>query len=246
MGALKPVHIKAEPKDVARNVIVVGDPARAELLASKLLKDVRLVNTHRGFNVYTGYYGDQSFSIAVHGIGGPSAAIVFEELFMLGARTMVRIGSAGSMVKDVKIGDVVVVSGAAYACGGAGLSGYLGNACGVTAPNPMLTSLIFEQLRSTDLRVHLGPVVSSDSFYAEDEQFVERWRRAGAIAVEMECATLFSLSWIRGFDSAAAVVVSDSLVESKEVFLTTEELSETYIKVGKAVLDALTRFSKTR
>ncbi len=236
---MKPVHIRAPEGSIADTVIAVGDPDRAKLLAKEVLEEARLVNEHRGFIVYTGRWKDIDVSIAVHGIGGPSAAIVFEELRMYGAKTIVRLGSAGSLVKEVKVGDIVIASGASHYCGGAGLSGYMRDACQPAAPNPILTALIYREASKLGFKVHLGPVVTSDSFYAEEEDFVRTWQEAGVIAVEMECATLFALSWRRKFASAAALVITDSLVDSKEVFLTTRELADTYRKLAVAILEAL-------
>ena len=83
-----PYHIKARPEDIAARIIVAGDPARVEQV-SGMLKDAKLVNTNRGFITYTGYYKDVPITVATHGIGAPSAAIVFEELVMLGAKAVV-------------------------------------------------------------------------------------------------------------------------------------------------------------
>ncbi|MEM4732552.1 MAG: nucleoside phosphorylase, partial [Desulfurococcaceae archaeon] len=94
-----PVHIKASKEDIAGNVIAGGDPYRVELL-KQLLEDARVVNTHRGLLVTTGYYKGTKVTIATHGIGAPSAAIVFEELAQLGAKRIVRLGTAGGIRKD--------------------------------------------------------------------------------------------------------------------------------------------------
>ncbi|MEM4005372.1 MAG: nucleoside phosphorylase, partial [Desulfurococcaceae archaeon] len=84
-----PIHIKASSEDIARNVITSGDPGRVDLL-STLLTDAKIVNTHRGLKTITGYYKNSRVTIATHGIGAPSAAIVFEELHQLGARRIIR------------------------------------------------------------------------------------------------------------------------------------------------------------
>ncbi|TRM80208.1 5'-methylthioadenosine phosphorylase, partial [Sulfolobus sp. D5] len=91
---MNPVHILAKKGEISEKVLIAGDPGRVKLL-STLLKDVKLVNENRGFLVYTGKYNDENVSIATHGIGGPSIAIVLEELAMLGANTFVRYGTAG-------------------------------------------------------------------------------------------------------------------------------------------------------
>jgi len=95
----KPLHILAKPEDIAPRVITSGDPARVKQLAS-YLEDARLVNENRGFLVYTGKYKGVDVTVATHMIGAPSAAIVFEELIMLGAKLIVRFGTCGGFLPE--------------------------------------------------------------------------------------------------------------------------------------------------
>jgi 5'-methylthioadenosine phosphorylase len=233
-----PVHIRARVGDVAERVIVAGDPGRVDLVAS-MLSDPRLVSTSRGFNVYTGFYDGVRVSVAVHGVGGPSASIVFEELYMLRARVIIRLGTCGSLVGDVGIGDLVIPTGAGYHPGGLYYQ-YIGeHACAPAVPSYELLKLLVEEASSMGARYHLGPVISSDAFYAEDPQFASRWSGRGVIAVEMECATLFTLAGIRGFKAGALLVVSDSLVTWRHA--TSEELKETMVKAALIALNAIKR-----
>ena len=101
---MKPQHIRIEPSQLAEKVVVVGDPARAKYLAEHFLEDAELVNTERCFNIYTGYYRGERISVAVHGIGAASAAIVFEELRMLGAKVMIRLGIRGVITAHSEFG----------------------------------------------------------------------------------------------------------------------------------------------
>ncbi|ALL01699.1 Uridine phosphorylase [Pyrodictium delaneyi] len=242
--AVKPQHIRISPEEVAERVVVVGDPARAKFLAENFLEDSKLVNEKRGFHVYTGYYNGTRVSVAVHGIGGPSAAIVFEELYMLGARTMIRLGTAGGLVPQLEIGDAVVATGAAYIHGGT-IGSYVPDACMVAAPNPLLTTLLYEKAKAIHGKVYLGPVFSSDAFYAEDAHFVEKWSKRGIIAVEMEVATLYALAAMRGFNAAALLVISDNLaVPGKEELKHHEELEPFVEKAAKAVFEAITSFNR--
>ncbi|MEM1710468.1 MAG: nucleoside phosphorylase, partial [Sulfolobales archaeon] len=105
-----PVIIRAKKGEVAERVVVGGDPARIEQLAS-LLEKPKLVNSNRGLLVYTGSYEGVPVTVATHGIGGPSSAIVVEELVMLGAKVIVRFGTCGAMVKGLGIGDIVIPTG---------------------------------------------------------------------------------------------------------------------------------------
>jgi len=236
-----PIHIKASKGDVAERVIVAGDPARVEQIAS-LLEDVRLVNRNRGLLVYTGKFEGVPVTVALHGIGAPSASIVFEELAMLGAKIMVRIGTCGAMYKGARIGDVVVPTGASYYPGGFYYQYLREQACLCAVPSFDVVTELVKEISGEGMNFKLGPVISSDAFYAEDPEFAKRWSSRGVIAVEMECAALFSLGMMRGFKTGAVLLVSDSLVEELG-FASAEELRDHVDRVTKAVLRALARIS---
>jgi len=232
-----PFHILAKPGDVAERVIVAGDPARVKQLAG-YLDNARLVNENRGFLVYTGEYKGVPVTVATHGIGAPSATIVFEELRMLGAKLMIRLGTAGALVKGLRVGDFVVATGAAYLCNGNSIGMYTPGTCMPTAPSPDVTYNLIEAARRMGEKVWVGPVFSSDAFYAEDPAFAETWGSRGIVAVEMECASLFALGWLRGFKTGALLVISDSLVEGKEEMLTAKELAPRVEKASRVVFEA--------
>jgi len=94
-----PHIVSAKPEDISKNVIAVGDPGRVELLAT-LLENPKVVNKHRGLIVVTGYYKNAKVTIATHGMGCPSANIVFEELGILGAKRIVRLGTSGRFTRE--------------------------------------------------------------------------------------------------------------------------------------------------
>lgn len=222
-----PYHIRANRGDIAEFVVGVGDPARAQLFAD--LIGARLVNSHR-FPVYTGDYRGMPVTIVGHGIGAPSIAIALEELHQLGMRRFVRIGTAGALA-DLRIGDVVVASSAIVPHRGGIYSAYLGDACPPLAPSPELATALYEGLRGSN--AVLGPVVSSDAFYAESQE-AERWRRWGALAVEMECAAAMMLGWLRGFQTACVLVISN-VVGREE----TADLSKRFAEIFLRVLDIM-------
>lgn len=237
---MKPLHILAPPNSIAERVIVAGDPARVDQL-SQYLESPVLVNDNRGLKVYTGEYRGVKVSIATHGIGAPSATIVFEELKMLGAKVMVRLGTAGSLTEKVRVGDFIIVSGAAYQCGGNSIGMYVPGYCMPSAPSPDVTYALIREAERLKEETHVGPVFSSDAFYAEDPEFAIKWCERGMLAVEMECASLFTLGWMRGFKTGALLVISDSLVEGKSEMLTAEELAPRVEKASKIVLESIVK-----
>jgi 5'-methylthioadenosine phosphorylase len=236
-----PIHIKAKRGDVAERVIVAGDPARVEHVA-KMLENPRLVNTNRGFLVYTGLYRGVPVSVAMHGVGHPSSMLVLEELAMLGARVVVRFGTCGAMVKGLRIGDVVIPTAAAYHPGGAFYQYLRESVCMATAPHFEVLKAVVEEVQKAGINYVIGPIVSSDAFYAEDPEFVKKWTSRGIIAVEMECAGLFMLGAMRGLKTGAVLMVSDSLVEELG-FATAEELKAYVERVGRVILEAIVKIS---
>ncbi|MCE4602156.1 MAG: purine-nucleoside phosphorylase [Desulfurococcales archaeon] len=236
-----PIHIHAEPGSIAPLIVAVGDPGRAQLLSESLLNDAKVVNKNRGYLVYTGSYKDVDVTVATHGVGGPSALIVLEELAKLGARYVIRLGTTGALRRGMRIGDLVVAASAGCNYGGAGLGQYYPGICPPLAPDPLLTSILYEEA-SSRARTFIGPVFSSDAFYAEDKDFAARISSMGFIAVEMEVASLYALSWLRGFKAASLLMISNSLVEDLG-YAGGDQLRDTVIKAGEAALESLTRIS---
>ncbi|PLJ77874.1 purine-nucleoside phosphorylase [Infirmifilum sp. SLHALR2] len=231
----KPLHILARPEDIAPRVIASGDPARVRQLSS-LLEGARLVNENRGFLVYTGRWKGVDVTVATHGIGAPSASIVFEELIMLGARLIIRFGTCGGFLKDMRVGDFVIATGASYIPGGT-LSTYTRGDCMAAVPDYEVLRRLVEKAEEYGLRYFLGPVISSDNFYAGVD-FLNEWVKRGMIAVDMEAASLMVLSRIRGVKAGAAFVISDVLGEAYQKMATAEELRDAVDRASRAVLDA--------
>ncbi|MCD6368657.1 MAG: purine-nucleoside phosphorylase [Thermoproteales archaeon] len=232
--AKKPWHIEARPGDIAEKVLTAGDPGRVAKI-STLLDDPLKVSDKRGFLVYTGVYRGCKVSVVAHGIGAPSAAIVFEELHMLGANVIIRLGTCGGLVEHVKLGGIVIPVGALFEAGGT-VGIYVKGTCYPAVPEPELVIRLEEAFRKHGFETYRGIVASSDAFHAE-EHLTPKWRSLKAVAVEMECATLFTLSRLRGFKSGAALMVIDNLATG--IALKKEEIDGLELKAAKAALDAL-------
>jgi len=207
----KVYHLDAE--EAPERMIIMGDPQRVQMV-SKLLRDPILVSKSRDLFVYKGYYNNVEVGLAAHGMGGPSAAIVIEELIKLGTKYIIRLGTVGSIVNEIDIGDIIVPTGGSFYYGGAGLGLYFNNICPNTAPSYELLYELVNELNKKKIKYYIGSVFSSDSFYAESN-YIDTIRKLGFIGVEMECATLFALSNLRNIKSACILVVSNNVIKNK-------------------------------
>ncbi|MFP3225287.1 MAG: nucleoside phosphorylase [Nitrososphaeria archaeon] len=235
-----PMQIKAEKGEVADRVVAVEDRETAEAL-SFFLENSKLVNRNRDLYVYTGMYKGSGVSIATHGIGAPSATLVFDELSQLGVKLIIRLGTAKSLSKRITKGDVVVSSGASYIPGGT-IGEYVTESFFVLSavPDLLVSKKLLEKLTSSKLRAFVGPTFSNDLYYSKYYE-----NNAGVLAdknflcADMECASLFVLSYIRGFRSACALIVTEDMEEKRGEGMSDEDLKKLITRVAPAVLDAL-------
>jgi DeoD family purine-nucleoside phosphorylase len=226
-----PIHLHPTAP-LAERVLLPGDPGRALLLAQALLDGPKMFNHHRGLWGYTGPAADgELLTIQATGMGGPSAAIVLEELADLGATRAVRVGTCGALSSGLALGQLVV---AVEALAEDGTSRALG-ASGRVAADASLSSALAGDAA--------GLVVSTDLFYEVDPERSVRWREAGALAVEMEAAALFAVGARRGVAVGCVLAVSDVLeAHSARVRIDDEALrsaSERLGRVGAGALGAL-------
>ena len=214
--------------DLAERVLLPGDPARALALAQSLLEGPKMFNHHRGLWGYTGLAPDGApLTIQSTGMGGPSAAIVISELADLGARRLVRAGTCGALQSGLQLGDLVAVTEAITADGA---SRALGAGERAFAGSELLPAL-------AAVAEHAGTVVSTDLFY-DPRGLEEAWSAGGALAVEMECATLFALAAARGVQAGALLVVSDLVLPARQR-IGQDDLRAAEQRMGRAALRAL-------
>jgi uridine phosphorylase len=191
-----------------------------------------MFNHHRGLWGYTGEARDgRLLTIQSTGMGGPSAAIVIAELADLGARTLLRVGTCGALDASLELGELLVATEALSADG---TSRALGAGDRVAADAQLLERL----LHAAGPDGPHGPVVSSDLFYDSPEGAEERWHAQGALAVEMEAATLFTLAARRGVRAGCALIVSDTVLPSRRR-IDTEALHDAERRLGELAVAAL-------
>jgi uridine phosphorylase len=224
IGAL---HLKPQT-DLAERVLLPGDPHRALAVAQHLLEGPKMFNHHRGLWGYTGTAADgEPLTVQATGMGGPSAAIVSEELIALGARRLLRIGTCGALVEGFELGDLVAAETVLSADGASAALG----ANGALGSDPAL----LERLVAAGARP--GTVVSSDLFY--DPRDPSAWLERGASVVEMESATLLQVAARRGVSAACVLAVTDVPVPGGTRRVDPEGLERFGLRLGEVGYAAL-------
>jgi uridine phosphorylase len=194
----RPVHLRPHA-DVAERVLLPGDPGRALRLAQQVVEVPKMLNHHRGLWGYTGIAADGApLTIQSTGIGGPSTAIVVEELIALGARRLVRVGTCAAL-GEMALGSLVI---AETVLAEDGTSRALGAARELAPDDDLLAAL-----RAAGDGAAAGPVVSADLFY--DPQ-PDRWSGTGAVAVELSAGALLAVAARHGARAACVLTVSES------------------------------------
>lgn len=217
MAFIKTPHIAADEKDFAKTVLMPGDPLRAEFAAKTFLEDARLVNNIRGIQGYTGTYCGVPVSVMASGMGMPSIGIYSHELFnFFGVENIIRIGSAGSLQKDISLRDIVIAQGACTDSAYASNFGLPGTFAPIASYK--LLRAAADIAEKEGLSYHVGNVVSSDVFYGDTEGLdaaeapSARWAKMGVMAVEMEAAALYMNASRSKKNALAVCTVSDSIV----------------------------------
>jgi purine-nucleoside phosphorylase len=228
-----PIHIHADPSDIAPIILLPGDPGRTERIAARLEGAV-CYNRNRGLLGFTGAYGGVRLGVQTTMMGAPSAAIIAEELIQLGARVLIRVGTAGALTERVAMGDLVVATASTPLDGTT--AAYLNG-------RPFAPSATFAVVRAlaaaaerAGLRHHVGPIVTDDLFYSADAERLALIAAFGALAVEMEASALFTVA--ARYRVAAGCIVTVSNTVSDEGWLDRAALEQAIDGMIGAALDA--------
>ena len=240
-------HINAEPGEFAPDVLMPGDPRRATHIAETVLTDARLVTEVRGILGYTGTFDGRPVSVLASGMGMPSMTIYATELFrFFDVKRIIRLGTAGGMATHLDVGDVVIantahtdsamtagrIPGIHYSHAAAfSLTAAAAAAAGIgpgAAPTPAAaettSSSSRRRRRARTGNVYVGPVLSSDAFYAERPQTNELLVKHGTLAVEMEAAALYAAADAEGGQALAICTISDLLFRDASLSAAEREL----------------------
>lgn len=203
-------HIEAKPGDIARTVLMPGDPLRAKFIAETYLQNPVCFNTVRNMLGYTGTYQGRPVSVMGGGMGMPSIGIYSYELYhFYDVDTIIRVGTAGGLGKNVKLRDVVMAMGACTN------SNY---AAQYKLPGTIAPIADFDLLRKAveaaekkGIHPVVGNLLSSDNFYNADTEAAGKWRDMGVLAIEMEAAALYLNAIQAGKKALCICTISDHI-----------------------------------
>ncbi len=224
------LHLHAEPGDVAPFVLLPGDPNRAKLIAETFLDAPQRYTDYRGLWGYTGHYQSLRVSVQTTGMGCPSLAIVTEELVRLGAKTLIRVGTAGITAEAVAPGDLVIASAAVPQDGTTRM--YLRG-------DPYAPSASFSVTRAlADAApgAHVGLIQTEDAFYATSPEDVPKLAERGVLAIEMESSALFLLGKLRQVETGCILVASNRIGDSS--FIDPDFLHTRVLEMAEGALGA--------
>lgn len=215
-------HIHTTRDNVGGYVIVTGDPGRCGSIA-RYLDDPELIASNREYTTYTGKLCGEKVSVTSTGIGGPSSAIAFEELYKCGAHTLIRVGTCGGIQLEVEGGDLIIATGAIRMEGTT--KEYVPVEFPAVADYEVAGALASAAKRS-DIPYHVGVVECKDSFYGEMDptEFPvgyelaskwNAWKKCGALASEMESAALFIFGSFRRCRTGTVLLALDNQEREK-------------------------------
>ena len=207
-------HIGAKYGEIAETVIMAGDPLRVKLMAEKYLDDPVQFNNVRGMLGYTGSYKGKRVSVMGHGMGMPSIGIYTYELYnFYGVKTIIRVGSAGSINNDLHLGDLAIAMGA---CTNSNYAAQY-ELPGTFAPiaDFTLVRAAAEACERLGYNYMVGNLLSSDTFYNENPH-TDKWISMGVLAVEMEIAALYMNAARSGNRALGICTISDHILTGEE------------------------------
>ena len=217
---MKTFHIEAEEGQIAKTVLMPGDPMRAKYIAEHYLTDVICYSQVRGMNGYTGYYNGKKVSVQGSGMGIPSMGIYSYELFnTFGVNQIIRVGTCGAVNRDVEVGSLILAMGC---CSNSKVASQY-HLPGIFAPLAdygLLESAV-NQARIMEAPFYVGNVYSSDVFYEDLAGEKGQWEKMGVLAQEMETMSLYCTAARAGKKALTMLTVGSSIHSSKA--LTNEE-----------------------
>ncbi|MFW6365410.1 MAG: purine-nucleoside phosphorylase [Spirochaetota bacterium] len=228
------IHIGAQKGDIADTVLLPGDPLRAKFVADTYLDNDSCYNTVRNMLGNTGTYNGKRVSVQGSGMGMPSISIYATELItQYGVKRIMRIGSCGSLQEEIRIRDIILAQSASTnsAVNRIRFGGLIDYA--PTADFALLMNAYNAAVKK-GVYVRVGNIFSSDDFYSDNENWWKPMAEYGVLAVEMECAALYTVAAKYDVEALTFLTVSDSLVTGEAT--TSEERQSTFTEMMEIAL----------
>jgi len=228
------IHINAKKGDIAETILLPGDPLRAKWIAETYFENPVCFNEVRGMLGFTGTYNGKNISAMGTGMGVPSISIYAHELITeFGVKNLIRVGSAGSYQKEVKVRDIVLAMAASSTSGVNELR--FGGADYAPTANFELFQKAVETAKQKNIPIKAGNVLTSDEFYADEFESYKKWSKFGILCVEMESAGLYTVAAKHRVNALSILTISDSLVTGKKT--TSKERETTFDEMIKIALE---------
>ncbi|MFD1033023.1 purine-nucleoside phosphorylase [Metaplanococcus flavidus] len=228
------VHINAQKGEIADTILLPGDPLRAKYIAETFLEDVTLYNEVRNMFGYTGTYKGKRISVQGTGMGVPSISIYTTELMQeYDVKKLIRVGTCGSIHKDVKVRDVILAQSASTDSNMNSI--IFGNVTFAPTADFNLLLKAYNAGVEKGLNLRVGNVFTEDVFYNDHAEH-EKWAQYGVLALEMESSALYTLAAKFGAQALSILTVSDHLLTGEVT--TAEERQTTFNDMIVVALDA--------
>lgn len=229
-------HNSAAPGEIAQTVLMPGDPLRAKFIAETFLQNPTLINDVRNMLGYTGEYNGKPVTVMGTGMGAASIGIYAHEfIHHYGVKTLIRVGSTGSVQPFVKVKDIIIAQGA---------STDTNFASQFDLPGQMAAIADFQLLRTavshaekSGISFHVGNVLSSDYFYHDEPDSWKRWSRMGILGLEMESHALYMTAARAGVKALSMLTVSDSMLTGES--MTADDREQGFALMAKLALSII-------
>jgi len=227
------LHIEAKPGEIANTILLPGDPLRAKYVAENLLNNATCYNKVRAMYGYTGSYDGKRVSIQGSGMGMASVSLYTHELINdYGVQNLIRVGTCGAIQKDLKIGQVILVTSASGDFG-ANMD-YFGGLHYASTSDFSLLLKAYEKAKELNIETIQGQIFSTDSFYDTEENRWDKWAKHGILAVEMETQILLTMAARFNARGLSILTVSDNIITGESS--TSQEREQSYMDMMKIAL----------
>jgi purine-nucleoside phosphorylase len=228
------IHIGAEQGQIAKTILLPGDPLRAKYFAETFLSDVFCFNNVRGMLGYTGNFEGKRVSVMGTGMGIPSHSIYVNELINdYKVKTLIRVGTCGALQAELEVGDIVLAMSASTDTHINKLR-FGGRDYAPTASFELLLKA-YEAAKRYGASPTVGGILSSDIFYDDDPDWWKIWAEFGALVVEMETAGLYTLAAKYEVDALAILTVSDNIIKGEAA--SAEQREKGFSRMAKIALE---------